>query len=149
MEIDVEQSSVGPISEGLPIAALKSPFDPLLRAPSISVTSMQSTISVADGKTLALGRMVIESTVKSQVQRREFVVLVAPRIIAAASPGVHGHSPRLFMARDVRTQRAQLKPDAQARRSLDDFLACASGFYLAVNNPGLACVVPLRRTVAE
>jgi hypothetical protein len=64
------------------------------------------------------------------------VVLVAPRIIAAASPGVHGHSPRLFMARDVRTQRAQLKPDAQARRSLDDFLACASGFCLAVNNPG-------------
>jgi hypothetical protein len=34
--------------------------------------------------------MVIESTVKGQVERRELVVLVAPRIIAAASPAVHG-----------------------------------------------------------
>ncbi len=75
MEIDVEKSKLGPVEEGIPISVLAN--GKVIRAPRIDITSMQTTLSVPDGQTIVLGRLVT----KSGTRRTETVVLLTPRIV--------------------------------------------------------------------
>ncbi|QGJ71135.1 Type II and III secretion system protein [Planctomycetales bacterium 10988] len=66
MEIDVENSSVGPESEGIPISIAAS--GDVIRSPRIDTTTAQTTVSAANGQTIVLGGLIREET--NEVRRR-------------------------------------------------------------------------------
>ena len=66
MEIDAENSAVGPEEEGVPISI--SATGEVVRQPLINITLAQTTVSAMDGQTVVLGGLITNT--KSSVSRR-------------------------------------------------------------------------------
>lgn len=73
MEIDVERSFVGPESDGVPISVSD---ENVVRAPLISVSSLQTTVTVTDGQTIVLG-----SVAEQAKATKSLVVVMTSRIV--------------------------------------------------------------------
>jgi type II secretion system protein D len=58
MEVDAENSSVGPIAQGTPVSAVNGTT---IYSPAITVTMAQTTISVRDGQTVVLAGLLTKS----------------------------------------------------------------------------------------
>ncbi len=80
MEIDVEKSWLDE-SESPP--AEDSDADPVMRAPRVKTTKAQSTVSIPDGETVALGGLIT----RSGTQAEELVILVGAKILQPGAPG--------------------------------------------------------------
>lgn len=77
MDIDVEQSQLGPEAEGIPISMTS---EKVVRAPQVNTTTIQSTVTVADGQSVILGAV----TPKGQMENA-LVVVITPHILASPS----------------------------------------------------------------
>jgi type II secretion system protein D len=66
MEIDAEKSSLGPESEGIPVAV--SLDGTVIRSPRIDTTTAQATVSAANGETIILGGLITKAN--RQVHRK-------------------------------------------------------------------------------
>jgi len=66
MEIDAEKSSLGPESEGIPVAV--SLDGTVIRSPRIDTTTAQATVSDANGETIILGGLITKAN--RQVHRK-------------------------------------------------------------------------------
>ena len=75
MEINVEKSELGSAAEGVPAGVLDS--GKVLRLPRIETTTLQATVSVADGESAVLGGL----TVESGSQRSKLIIMVTPHIV--------------------------------------------------------------------
>jgi type II secretory pathway component GspD/PulD (secretin) len=73
MQINVEQSQLGPENEGTPVSVAG---DKVVRSPRIDTTTVQTTVAVPDGKTIILG-----SVARQGRNEKEFVILVTPHIL--------------------------------------------------------------------
>ncbi len=74
MEIDVEDSRFGSEREAVPIAVSD---DNVIRTPQMGTVTLETTVSVSSGESLALGGMVS----KSETGWRELVIVVTPTVI--------------------------------------------------------------------
>ncbi len=92
MEIDVENSAVGPESEGIPVSVLTT--GDVVRTPRINTQLAQTTVSAASGQTIVMGGLI--RTSRSQVHRR---------VPLLASVPILGH---LFRYDAVISQRTEL-----------------------------------------
>ena len=61
MEIDAENSSLGPEAEGIPVSISAGT---VIRSPAINTTNAQTTVSAADGETILLGGLITKSNTK-------------------------------------------------------------------------------------
>jgi hypothetical protein len=75
MQVDVEQSQLGPENEGTPISVAG---DKIIRSPRIDATTCQTTINIPDGKTIILG-----SVARQGKGDKELVIILTPHILAA------------------------------------------------------------------
>ncbi|MFZ5833691.1 MAG: secretin N-terminal domain-containing protein [Planctomycetota bacterium] len=75
MEIDAEQSQLGPESEGIPI---ESRGDKVVRTPRIDTTTVQSTVTVSDGQTVVLASVARTRMGESD---KALVIVVTPHIV--------------------------------------------------------------------
>lgn len=104
MEIDAENSKLGPDIEGIPISV--SPDGQIVRAPRVDVVTAQATVSAADGETIILGGLISKSTrtihrqvpwlgdipiIKhffsydfNETRRSELVIIMTPHVVRSA-----------------------------------------------------------------
>jgi hypothetical protein len=80
MEIDVEQSRLGPAEEGTPIAT--SAEGETIRTPSVQTTQVQTTVSATSGQTVMLGGLVTRSEGQEPGERR-LLMFVSPHVFRA------------------------------------------------------------------
>ena len=73
MQISVEKSQLGPESEGIPIAAAG---DKVVRSPRMDTTTVQTTVSIANGQTVILG-----SAAQEGKSGKQLVIIVTPHIV--------------------------------------------------------------------
>lgn len=66
MELDAENSAVGPEAQGIPVSITSN--GDVIRSPRIDVTTAQTTVSAADGQTIVLGGLITKR--KEAVNRR-------------------------------------------------------------------------------
>ncbi|MBN2473247.1 MAG: hypothetical protein JXB62_01465 [Pirellulales bacterium] len=74
MEIDLASSQLGPADEGVPVVASGSE---VVRAPRKQTTTLETTVSAADGKSTVLGGLITESEGK----RSELLIVLTPHIV--------------------------------------------------------------------
>jgi type II secretion system protein D len=74
MEIDIEQSEVGPEEEGIPISI--STTGQVVRSPRINTTLAQTTVNATNGQTIVLGGLI--SRIKEVTHRRIPLVASVP-----------------------------------------------------------------------
>ena len=74
MEIDAEQSQLGPEAEGVHISITG---DKVVRTPQVNTTSIQSTVTVSGGQSVILGAV----TPRGQADKA-LIVVITPHIIA-------------------------------------------------------------------
>lgn len=65
MEIDAENSSLAPISEGIPVTVAGGQ---VIRSPTFNTTMAQTTVSAADGETIVLGGLITKG--RTRLDRR-------------------------------------------------------------------------------
>jgi hypothetical protein len=79
MQIDVEQSQLGPENEGTPMS---STGDRVVRSPRTDAATVQTTVDVPDGKTIILG-----SITRQGKTDKELVTILTPHIIRPDAAG--------------------------------------------------------------
>lgn len=75
MEIDVEQSNLGPTEEGAPVAT--SGDGEIIRSPEVGTTMLQTTVSAKSGQAVVLGGLIREH----QTERRGVLILLTPHVV--------------------------------------------------------------------
>ncbi len=75
MELDAEQSQLGPENEGIPISVAG---DKVIRTPRIDTAMVQTTVTIPDGQTIILG-----SVPQHGKSNKELLIIVTPHIIRA------------------------------------------------------------------
>jgi type II secretion system protein D len=65
MEVDAENSNLGPIAEGIPVSVSGGE---IIRSPTINTTMAQTTVSAADGETIVLGGLISKG--RTRLDRR-------------------------------------------------------------------------------
>ena len=78
MEIDAEQSELGSEAEGIPISIAGGQ---VVRTPRIDNTTIQTTLTVADGQTVVLG-----AVARSDQTNKALVIVITPHIIRPNKP---------------------------------------------------------------
>ncbi len=73
LQVDAEQSQLGPEKEGIPISVAG---DKIIRTPRIETAMVQTSVTIPDGQTIILGSMPRQA--KSD---REMLIIVTPHII--------------------------------------------------------------------
>ena len=73
LQVDAEDSQVGPENEGVPLSAAG---DKVVRSPRIDAVTVQTTVMIPDGKTIILGSIAREGKTD-----KELVVILTPHII--------------------------------------------------------------------
>ena len=73
MQIDVEQSQLGPESEGVPISVAG---DKVVRSPQVEMTTIQTTVSIPNAQTIILG-----SVARHAKSDKETVIVLTPHIL--------------------------------------------------------------------
>lgn len=75
MEFKIEESRLGPVDEGVPLASGEGHAE--VRMPRTVTTSLETTVTAADGQTVVLGGLIT----KSASRRVDLVILVSPRVV--------------------------------------------------------------------
>jgi hypothetical protein len=81
MEVNVEQSRVGPEEEGVPISIAANKAV-LIRTPEIDTAMVQSTITIPEGQSMILG-----SAVRRGKSDKALVIVITPHILAPGEAG--------------------------------------------------------------
>ena len=76
MEIDLEQSNLGPADEGAPISSSRDGKE--TRSPEIGTTTLQTTVSAKSGQTVVLGGLIS----RQEAEGRGMLILLAPHIVS-------------------------------------------------------------------
>ena len=72
MQVDAEQSQLGPEKEGIPISVVG---DKVIRAPWTDVTVVQTTVKIPDGQTMILG------SARQGKGDMELVIIITPHVL--------------------------------------------------------------------
>ena len=75
IELKVEESRLGPVDEGVPLASGEGHAE--VRMPRTVTTSLETTVTAADGQTVVLGGLIT----KSASRRVDLVILASPRVV--------------------------------------------------------------------
>lgn len=77
MEIELEQSHLGPPEEGVPVHVPDE--GPPTYSPGVELLTLKTTVSAASGQTVILGGI----TAKKEARHSELILLLSPRIVPA------------------------------------------------------------------